>query len=131
MPKRIKFAFFLLLLISLSLSFPASSVLAYYTNMNASLVVGQQNFTSGSANQGGSAAANTLQSPVSAVVTGSKLIMSESANNRVLIFNSIPTTNNASADVVIGQPDFTSNSTNQGGSAAANTLNSPRGITVC
>ena len=46
---------------------------------------------------------------------GTKLFIADTRNNRVLIYNSIPTENNASADVVIGQPDMVSNSANQGG----------------
>ena len=37
-----------------------------------------------------------------------KLIVADAAANRVLIFNTIPTANGALADVVIGQPNFTS-----------------------
>ncbi len=45
---------------------------------------------------------------------GEKLIASDGGNNRVLIWNSIPTTNGQPADVVIGQNDFTSSSTGLG-----------------
>ena len=46
----------------------APPVHAYSTNMNASVVIGQQNFTSNSENQGGSAAANTLKYAYGSVV---------------------------------------------------------------
>ena len=39
---------------------------------------------------------------------GTKLVVADFFNNRVLIWNTIPTTNEAPADVVVGQPDFTS-----------------------
>jgi hypothetical protein len=52
--------------------------------------------------------------------TGSKLVVSDSTNNRVLIWNSIPTANGVPADVVLGQPDFTTRDT--GGAAAATNL---------
>lgn len=58
--------------------------------------------------------------------TGSKLIISDGTNNRVLIWNSIPTTNGAPADVVLGQPDFTTRDT--GGAAAATNLYGPAGV---
>lgn len=58
--------------------------------------------------------------------TGSKLIVSDSTNNRVLIWNSIPTTDGAPADLVLGQPDFTSRAT--GGAAAATNLYGPAGV---
>jgi hypothetical protein len=35
---------------------------------------------------------------------------------------------NTSTSIVVGQTNFTSNSVNQGGSAAANTLNMPLGV---
>jgi hypothetical protein len=95
------------------------------TNMTASVVIGQQNTTSGTANQGGSADLNKLYDPRGMWSNGTKLIVADGANNRVLIFNSIPTSNNANADVVIGQQDMTSNSANQGGSVTANTLYYP------
>jgi hypothetical protein len=91
-------------------------------NASADVVVGQQNMTSGSANQGGSAAANTMSGTNGVFSNGGKLFVSDYGNNRILIYNSIPTSNNASADIVIGQVDMTSNSANQGGSPAANTI---------
>lgn len=72
------------------------------------VVIGQPNLTSVSADQGGSIAANTLDYPRTITFAGDKLIISDSGNNRILIYNSIPTTNNASADIVIGQNDFIS-----------------------
>ncbi len=57
-----------------------------------------------------------------------KLYISDTGNNRVLVFNVIPTANNISADVAVGQPDKISNSANQGGIAAANTLQAPAGL---
>lgn len=92
------------------------------SNPNADVVVGQADMNSNSANQGGSPDANTISDPYSVMSDGTRLIISERSNHRVSIFNSIPTANNARADYVIGQPDFTSNSLNQGGSVAANTL---------
>lgn len=124
MSKRYLALFLALLLLLI----PASPALGYNTGMSASVVVGQPNFTTGSANQGGSAAANTLSGSYQAIVVGGKLVVSEYENNRVLIFNNIPTTNNASASVVIGQNNFTSTSANQGGSASASTLSNPNAM---
>jgi len=101
-------------------------------NASADVVIGQQNFTSQIANQTGAANvnANTLYNPFGVFSDGKRLFITEFNNNRVLIYNSIPTTNNASADVVIGQQNFTSQTENQTGAAnvKANTLYSPRGI---
>jgi len=95
----------------------------------ANYAVGQTNMTNNSANQGGSAGANTLNAPLGVYSDGAKLLISDGNNNRVLVFNSIPSANNASANVVIGQTNMTGSSANQGGSAGANTLRSPWGIT--
>lgn len=95
-------------------------------NTSADVVIGQANFTSGTANQGGSVGANTLYYPTGLWCDSSHLAITDYLNNRVLIYNSIPTSNNASADVVVGQADFTSNSENQGNSGpSANTLQGP------
>jgi hypothetical protein len=95
---------------------------------SADVVVGQSSFTVGSINGGGSTAANVLAVPYAVIVADGKLLISDHNNNRVLIFNQIPTTNGASADLVIGQQNLTSGTANQGGTAAANTLNNPRGL---
>lgn len=79
-------------------------------NPSADVVIGQQNFTSSSSNQGGSVEANTLSQPGGLSGGGGKFLVSDNANNRILVFNGLPTANNTSADLVIGQPDFTSNS---------------------
>ncbi len=97
--------------------------------MSASVVIGQSNFTSSSANQGGTATASTLSSPKGVFVDpNGRLIIADPGNHRVLIWNSVPTSNNTSADLVLGQADFTSSNANRGGTTAANTLNNPYGV---
>jgi hypothetical protein len=105
-----------------------------YNYMPASVVVGQPDFTSNLANQGGVAAANTLRSNAQTLIVDGKLLIADSQNNRVLIYNTIPTTNNASADVVIGQVDFAGDTENQSGVPGvpilptARTLDRPAGL---
>lgn len=77
----------------------------------AVLVIGQSDFAGGSVNQGGSPGANTLDSPVGGAALagdGSQLFISDTGSSRVLGYNGVPVTNNANANFVIGQPDFTS-----------------------
>src|SRR5258706_2644278 len=103
---------------------------AYYTNMPATIVVGQPDFVSGSINQGGaSPTARSLRNGLRGILVDSRgrLIVSDGNNNRVLIWNSIPTQNNTPADIVLGQPDFTSSTANNGGRSAA-TLSAPFGL---
>ncbi len=93
-------------------------------NAPADIVIGQTNFTS-------SAATTTrtgLSYPGNVFYDGKKLFIPEYGNSRVLIYNSLPTTNGAPADVVIGQADFTHGTANQGGTVKAYTLNKPTGV---
>jgi hypothetical protein len=53
------------------------------------------------------ASSSTLANPTAVWSNGTKLIVADSGNNRVLIWNTIPTTNAQPADVVVGQVDFT------------------------
>ena len=55
-----------------------------------------------------SAGRNGLNGPWGITSDGKRLIVVDGGNNRVLIWNTIPTENNQPADVVVGQPDFTS-----------------------
>jgi hypothetical protein len=118
----------LLFVVGIVLLFFPHPTFAYYTNMPASVVVGQSSFSGSSANQSGSTAANTLSGAYGVYSNGSNFIVGDPGNHRVLIFNSIPTSNNASANVVIGQTNFSNNTANQGGSTDANTLSTPRGM---
>ncbi len=128
--KRLRSFLLIYVFLVVSLVFPPPSS-AYYTNMSASVVVGQKDFTSNSANQGGSVGANTLKAAYQMIMVGSKLVVTDENNHRLLIFNSLPTTNNAAADVVIGQPDFVSSSANQGSAnPTANTLNIPTDLST-
>jgi len=86
----------------------------------ADVVVGQTDFTSSSAGL----SATKLNGMESAFITTDKLLIADSLNNRVLIFNSIPTSNGVSADIVLGQTDFTSN----GAGTSATTLNNPTDV---
>jgi len=75
-------------------------------NQPADVVLGQPDFTSGTANQG-SLSNRSLSDPLSVEIHGSKLYVSDAGNDRVMIWNSIPTENHTPADVVLGQPNFT------------------------
>jgi len=68
----------------------------------ASVVLGQANFTTidPGASQTG------MQLPTAVATDGTLLAVADTNNNRVLIWHTIPTSNNAPADVVVGQPDF-------------------------
>ena len=73
----------------------------------ASVVLGQPDFTTTDA-----AATQTGMSLPTAVATdGTVLAVADTLNNRVLIWKTIPGTHNKPADIVVGQPDFTTTAT--------------------
>ena len=84
------------------------------------VVLGQQSFADWSANGGAATATRTgLDTPVSVSLEGGHLAVVDQGNNRVLIWNQLPTQSNAPADLVIGQPDFQSNLDNHTSPATA------------
>jgi hypothetical protein len=60
------------------------------------------------------------------MASGGALVIADTGNNRVLIFNSVPTASNPNADLVLGQASWTQNQPNRGGSASAISLSGPR-----
>jgi len=72
----------------------------------ADYVLGQADLTSNGANAGG-ISASSLNTPTCVGSDGTKLFVCDRGNNRVLVWNAIPTTSNAVASLVVGQPDTT------------------------
>ncbi len=103
-------------------------------NMNQppDVVVGQSSFTTATF-PGDTPTASSLRGPQGVWIQNGKLYIADTQNDRVLIFNSIPTANGASADVVLGQPNMTTwvqvNIANQNTSAAANNMLTPVAVT--
>ena len=48
----------------------------------------------------------TYRGPQAVWIDGGRLFVADTGNSRVLIYNSIPSSNGAGADIVVGQPDF-------------------------
>jgi hypothetical protein len=75
------------------------------TNTAANVVVGQTNLTS---NDSATTQSGLDHPEAGLFVANGQLFISDRNNNRIMIWNSIPTSNGADADLVLGQPDFTS-----------------------
>lgn len=90
---------------------------------NADVVVGQSDFTSSDP----ATSQTGLDEPEGLWTDGTRLVVADFFNNRVLIWNSIPTTNGAAADVVVGQPDFVTADNPQ--PPTAQSLNEPGAVT--
>lgn len=80
----------------------------------ASVVLGQPDFVSNNPNQLATPTyppppitATVMNNPVGVAYNGQMLAVADSVNNRVLVWKSLPTTNDQAADFVVGQPDFT------------------------
>lgn len=82
------------------------------------VVVGQADFASGTANAGGATSAVGFNENVHmSVCSTGKMFVADRNNNRVLVYNQVPTANGTAADFVIGQPDLTSNGAGTSGTA--------------
>lgn len=68
----------------------------------ASVVLGQPDFVSSAPAR----TQNGMNLPLGVASDGNILAVADTANNRVLIWNTIPSTNGQPADIVLGQPDF-------------------------
>lgn len=87
-----------------------SNISFIYNNMPADVVIGQTDFVTKTAPGFNASTPATLYHPTGVAVTkDGKLVISSTEENRILIYNSIPATNGANADVVLGQTNFTNN----------------------
>lgn len=92
----------------------------------ASLVVGQTNFTSGTGRSAATFGTQALNTPTQVRVKGTKLFIVDKDDNRVLIYNTIPTASNPAASVVVGQSTTTSITSG----TTSTTLSGPSGVDV-
>jgi uncharacterized protein (TIGR03437 family) len=102
-------------------------------NAAPDVVLGQKDFTS--LQDPSAVSASNLRAPQGVWIQSGKLFVADTGNNRVLIWNSIPTQNGQAADLVLGQPNMSSNSappvsTTSNPTAAANVLWNPISVTV-
>lgn len=96
------------------------------------VVLGQLEKTSTERNAGGKVSGSSLMYPSGLWSDGRRLVVADAWNHRVLIWNTMPTTDGQEADLVIGQRDFTGNDPNVAGIGAppsAQSLNWPYGVT--
>jgi hypothetical protein len=69
-----------------------------------------------------------LSYPEAAFLQGGRLLVADSDNHRVLIWNRVPAAHGEPADLVLGQVDFASCSPNRGGVASADSFFYPSSI---
>ena len=101
------------------------------TNRPADVVLGQADFRGGLANRGADAAgADTLNWCYGIAIAHRRLFVADTGNRRVLVWDEIPQTNGAPADLVLGQRDFATRDENAGEGAGALGMRWPHGIAV-
>lgn len=84
---------------------------------NAQVVVGQSDFLVVTAGSG----AAKMNQPLGAWTDGTRLAVADTSNHRVLIWTTFPTSNGQLPDIVVGQPDFVTNTSGTG----AQKMNNP------
>jgi hypothetical protein len=90
----------------------------------ADIVLGQNNFNTcvelnnGTGSMGAPTAAN-FSYPAGVWTDGKRIVVTDEDENRVLIWSKFPKKNFQPADIVLGQPDFTSNVENNNGSGGS------------
>jgi NHL repeat len=95
------------------------------------VVLGQADFTSGRANRGDDAArADTLNWCYGVALDRGRLLVADTGNRRVLVWERIPERHGAPADLVLGQRDFTTRDENAGDAAGAVGMRWPHGIAL-
>ena len=80
----------------------------------ADLVLGQPTMNSRDENGGGTPNASSMRWPHAIAVWHEKLVITDAGNNRVMIWQQIPTENNQPCELVLGQSRFDTVELNQG-----------------
>ncbi len=90
----------------------------------ATSVLGQADFTKVESPR--AVAQSTMNRPLGVAYNGRILAVADTDNNRVLIWRSLPASNEAPADYVVGQSDFTKNASTR--ALNSKTLRGPQGV---
>ncbi len=92
-------------------------------------VLGQSDFVSAAPNRGGAPTLATLDTPTSVWSDGTRVVVADTSNHRVLVWNAFPTVDGQAADLVIGQDDGAAALPNRGLTApSATSLSAPAGV---
>jgi len=80
-------------------------------NKQADIIIGQENFDNSGQNQFRlEPESNTLNWTYDACFYKDGILVNDTGNSRILVFNDIPNRNNENADTLIGRPDFNTSS---------------------
>ncbi len=97
----------------------------------ADLVLGQSNFNSRDENGGTSPTDSSMRWPHAIAIWQDNLIVADAGNNRIAIWDGIPTENNTPCQMVLGQSNFSDVELNQSNYfPSAKSLSMPYGVAV-
>lgn len=96
----------------------------------ADVVLGQPDGQSEGHAAGGRGPERGMNLPTGVLVHDGRLVVADAWHHRILVWNSVPQTNDVAPDVVLGQPDASSVRENRGGHCSASTFYWPFGIAV-
>lgn len=95
-------------------------------NQAADLVLGQTTFEDNDENAGGEPTSMSMRWPHSVALWGGRICVADAGNNRVMVWNTLPSSNGTPCDYVLGQTDHQLSDHNQSLYwPRANTLNMP------
>ncbi len=96
----------------------------------ADVVLGQPDGDSEGRAAGGRGPERGMNLPTGVLIHDGRLVVADGWHHRILVWNSVPESNDVAPDVVLGQPDASSVQENRGGQCCATTLYWPFGIGV-
>jgi hypothetical protein len=97
----------------------------------ATVVIGQQDFASGEEFKNRAQGAQRLRFPYAVAMRGDQLVVADTSNNRVLLWDAAPRTGaGALADHVLAQPDMDANGENRWDAVLPDSLCWPYGLSV-
>ncbi len=100
------------------------------SNRSADVVLGQPDFHTALANRGGEPGPHTLNWCYGVAIADGRLIVCDTANRRVLVWNEIPRQNGAPADLVLGQTCMDRRDENGGHAVDAGGMRWPHAATI-
>src|SRR5690606_12769924 len=93
-------------------------------------VLGQPDFVSCSEFPYGTHSATTMRFPYAVDIDGSTMVVADTANNRILVWDGLPDGSGVPADRVLGQPDFGTNGENRWDQVGDDTFCWPYGLSL-
>ena len=95
----------------------------------ADVVLGQRDFTTRDENAGEGAGALGMRWPHAIAIVDNKLLVADAGNNRIMVWQTLPTTDGVPCDFVLGQSDMRGLDHNRAAyDPTANALNMPYGL---